>query len=96
MADSLRVELKPANIRVSTIYPGVTQTAFNSSSLGGSQQGRGRVSGVSPEKVAQVILKTIRTERRDVFITLFDRTFVTAAMMFPGLMDWIFSRYLGR
>ena len=96
MADSMRVELKPANIRVSTVYPGVTQTAFNSNSLGGSQRGRGRVSGVSPEKVAQAILKTIRNERRDVFITLFDRAFVTGAMLFPGLMDWMLGRYLGR
>ena len=95
-ANSMRVELKPANIRVSTIYPGVTQTAFNSNSLGGSQQGRGRVSGVPPEKVAQAILKTIRKERRDVFITLFDRTFVTASMLLPGLMDWMLGRYLGR
>jgi len=96
MADSIRLELKPANIRVSTVYPGVTQTAFNRNSLGGSQRGRGRVSGVPPEKVAQTILKTIRNERRDVFITLFDRTFITASMLLPGLMDWMLSRYLGR
>ena len=43
MADSLRIELKADNIRVSTVYPGVTVTGFNHNSLGGSQQGRGRV-----------------------------------------------------
>lgn len=96
MAESMRVELKPANIRVSTVYPGVTETAFNDNSLGGSQRGRGRVSGVPPEKVAQAILKTIRKEHRDVFVTLFDRAFVTGAMLFPGLMDRMLGRYLGR
>ncbi len=96
MADSLRLELKADNIRVSTVYPGVTVTQFNSNSLGGSPKGRGRVSGVSPERVAQKILKTIRTERRDVFITLFDWTFVTVSTLFPWLMDYLLSRYLAK
>lgn len=96
MADSLRVELARDNIRVCTVYPGVTQTEFSRNSLGGgSQSSRGRISGVPPERVAQAILNTIRRERRDVFITLFDRTFVTVSMLFPWLMDWFLSRRFG-
>ncbi len=94
MAESLRLELIPDNIRVSTVYPGVTATAFNDNSLGNSREGRGRLSGVPPERVAQAILNTIRHERRDVFITLFDRTFVAASTILPGLMDRLLSRYL--
>lgn len=94
LAESLRLELKPHNVRVSTVYPGVTQTKFNDNSLGSSQEGRGRLSGVPPERVAAVILKTIRREPRDAFVTLFDRAFVTAAMLFPRLMDRMLSRYL--
>lgn len=96
MAESLRLELKRDNIRLSTVYPGVTATRFNDNSLGTSQSGRGRIGGVPSERVAQAILKTIRTERRDVFITLFDFTFVTASMLLPGLMDRLLSRYLKR
>jgi len=96
MAESLRLELKPANIRVSTVYPGVTDTHFNDNSLGNSQNGRGRVSGVSPEKVAQTILNTIKHEQRDVFITLFDRIFVTTSLLFPGLMDRLLDKYTSR
>jgi short-subunit dehydrogenase len=94
MAESLRVELAAGNIRVSTVYPGVTTTRFNDNSLGSSQEGRGRVSGVPSERVAQAILKTIRHERRDVFITLFDRTFVTASAVWPWLMDKLLSRHV--
>src|SRR5690606_4612275 len=36
MADSLRLEVSGSNIRVSTVYPGVTQTDFNVNSLGDS------------------------------------------------------------
>ncbi|MBN1994267.1 MAG: SDR family NAD(P)-dependent oxidoreductase [Anaerolineae bacterium] len=92
MAESLRVELKADNVRVSTVYPGVTATSFNDHSLGSSQAGRGRMSGVPPERVARAILKTIRREQRDVFITLFDRTFVAASLFWPGLMDRLLSR----
>ena len=96
MADSLRLELMADNIRVSTVYPGVTVTQFNANSLGGSQAGRGRVSGVPPERVACAILNTVRNERRDVFITLFDRTFVTASTVWPWLMDKLLGRYFGK
>ena len=96
MAESLRIELKASHIRVSTVYPGVTATQFNNNSLGGSQQGRGRLAGVPPEQVGRAILKTIRREPRDVFITLFDRAFVTGSTLWPGLMDWLLQRYTGR
>jgi short-subunit dehydrogenase len=93
MAESLRVELKADRIRVSTIYPGVTATQFNDHSLGGSQSGRGRKTGVAPERVAEAILRTIRNEQRDVFVTLYDWTFVTVSMLWPSLMDWLLSRH---
>lgn len=96
MAESLRIELKKDNIRVSTIYPGVTKTRFNDHSLGSSQTGRGRREGVPPERVARVILSTIRREPRDVFVTLFDRTFVTVSTLWPWLMDQLLSRHFRR
>lgn len=92
MAESLRVELAAANIRVSTVYPGVTATNFRANSLGRGQGAFRRMSGVTPERVAQAILKTIRHERRDVFITLRDRLFITVNMLLPGLIDKFFSR----
>jgi short-subunit dehydrogenase len=96
MTESLRLELRADNVRVSTVYPGVTATRFNDNSLGDSQDGRGRLSGVSPDRVAQAILNTIRNERRDVFITWFDRAFVTANAVWPWLMDQLLSGYVRR
>ncbi|MEW5961331.1 MAG: SDR family NAD(P)-dependent oxidoreductase [Chloroflexota bacterium] len=93
MADSLRLELKPDHIRVSTVYPGVTTTRFNTNSLGQGPAGRGRVGGVPPERVARAILHTIRREPRDVFITLIDRAFVMTGAAWPWLMDQILGRY---
>ncbi len=96
LAESLRVELRADNIRVSTVYPGVTGTRFNDNSLGGSRRGRGRTTGVPPERVARAILRAVRREPRDVFITWFDLAFVTAGMLMPGLMDWLLARHFDR
>lgn len=96
MAESLRIEVMADNIRISTVYPGVTATQFNAHSLGSDSRGRGRLSGVPPGRVARTILKTIRHERRDVFVTLFDRTFVTASILLPGVMDWLLRNYSSR
>ena len=96
MADSLRVELKADNVRVSSVYPGVTRTQFNDNSLGSSPLGRRRLTGVPPERVAQLIARTIRREPRDVFITLFDRAFVVGSTLFPWLMDFLLSRHFNQ
>jgi short-subunit dehydrogenase len=96
MAESLRLELRADNIRVCTVYPGVTVTRFNDNSLGRSRHGRGRVAGVPPERAARAIVDAIRHERRDVFITWFDRAFVTMNALWPGLMDKLLGRYLER
>ena len=94
MAESLRLEVKTANVRVSTVYPGVTATEFVHNSLGDIARLRpNRRAGVPAEWVAQAILQTIRYERRDVFITLFDRAFVTFSMIFPYLADQILFYY---
>jgi NAD(P)-dependent dehydrogenase (short-subunit alcohol dehydrogenase family) len=96
MGESLRLELKPDNIRVSTIYPGVTFTQFNHNSLGSNRaDGRG-LTGVPPERVARAILSAIRHEGRDVFVTPFDWTFVTVSMAWPWLMDQLLYWHMRR
>ena len=92
-AESLRLELIGDNVRVCTVYPGVTQTDFNKNSLGSSLARRDRVTGVPPERVAQAIVRAIQREQRDVFVTLFDRTFVMVSALWPWLMDKLLSSY---
>lgn len=93
IVESMRVELAPDNIRFSTLYPGVTQTNFLDNALGSDYQGKGRMKGVSAEKVALKLLKMAKKEPRDAYVTLFDRVFVGGSMVFPGLFDWLFERY---
>jgi len=94
LGDSLRLELAADNIRVVTIYPGVTRTGFNQAALGAAKKRpAGFVRGVPPERVAQAMLRAIRHEPRDAYVTLVDRAFVTFSGLLPGVADAILSRY---
>lgn len=93
LVESMRIELVADNIRFSTLYPGVTQTRFVANSLGESQQLRGRVKGVAPEKVAAKLVSLIKKEPRDAYVTLFDRLYVMGGQFAPKFFDFLFKRY---
>ncbi len=88
-SESIRVELRPHNIRVVSFYPGVTRTNFGDNLLTGptAVEGKGRAKVTSAEDVARAIVKAARKEPRDAYATLFDRVFVWGATLVPGLMD---------
>jgi short-subunit dehydrogenase len=95
MSEALRLELKPFNVRVSNLYPGVTDTTFDDSALG-EPPGRGpRVGATSPDRVGRAVLRVLRAEPRDAFVTLFDRAFVGAAAAAPGLLDMLMRTLFG-
>jgi short-subunit dehydrogenase len=97
LGDSLRLELAADNIRVVTLYPGVTDTGFNQHALGaGSGLRPGRMRGASPECVARAMVRAVRGEPRDAYATLFDRAFVTFSSLLPGVADVILHRYFAR
>ena len=89
LSRTLRMELKPDNIIVTLIYPGVTATEFSSAKLG--RQGRNRfgVKGIPPQRVAQAIVKAIRYGRTEVYVTWYDWLFVHFNRLFPRTIDWI-------
>jgi short-subunit dehydrogenase len=95
LGDSLRLELAADNIRVVSVYPGVTDTGFNQHTLdSGAGLRPGRMRGISPERVARTIVRAIRREPRDAYATLFDYGFVTFSTLMPRLADAILRRYL--
>lgn len=94
LGDSLRLELAADNIRIVTMYPGVTATGFNQHTLDeGTGLRPGYMRGTSPERVARAIVRAIRHEPRDAYATLFDRAFVTFSTLLPAVADAILRRY---
>jgi short-subunit dehydrogenase len=94
LSDALRVEIADRGITVTSVYPGTTRTAFRENSRRTKDEKRGwRPKGVTPEKVAQKIADAAQKGPRDVYVTLSDRIFVAATMLFPGLTDRLLSRW---
>jgi short-subunit dehydrogenase len=94
LSDALRVEVADRGITVTSVYPGTTRTAFRENSRRTKDEKRGwRPKGVTPEKVAKKIAEAAEKGPRDVYVTLPDRIFVSATMLFPGLADRLLSRW---
>jgi short-subunit dehydrogenase len=88
LSDALRVEVVERGITVTSIYPGTTRTAFRDNSRRTKDEERGwRPRGVTSERVAEKISDAAGKGGRDVYVTIPDRVFVSAATLAPGLFD---------
>ena len=89
VSDSLRRELSRNGIHVMKVAPGIVDTKFRDHVLGGTAPGK--VSDikrlVSPEQVAEAVLKGVERNARTVFVPWLSRPFTALELMFPGLMD---------
>ena len=95
LSESMRVELRPANVRVVSFYPGVTESEFGRNLLtgDGSVHGQGRMKPTSAEQVGRAIVRAAQREPRDAYATRFDRFFVFAAAVAPWLMDRMLAKF---
>lgn len=89
---SLRMEGKPYNIKVTTVYPGLTQTEFGQVRLGQKGVNRFGLQGVSADRVAAKIVRAIESGKSEVYITWYDWLFVHLNRLFPRTTDWIVAR----
>ena len=90
LTDSLRLELEPYGIRVTAIYPGYTITGFQQNVLSEMEMPEPSrlVRGAAPEAVAKTIVRAIRDERRESYVTFGDATAVMIKNLSPRLIDW--------
>lgn len=96
LSDALRVEIKE-DITVTSVYPGTTHTAFRDNSRRTRDEQRGwRPPGVTPEKVAEKIVRAAENGGRDVYVRFSDRLFVAGTTLFPGLTDRVLGLLLAR
>jgi short-subunit dehydrogenase len=93
LTEALRVELRGSGIAVTLMRPGTTRTGFSQNRLGSGRERR-RVStpGVTPEQVAQALLKAAAREPRVAYVKLTDRLAVGFSLLAPRLADWMLGR----
>ncbi len=92
LSRGLRFELKQNNIRVTTVYPGLTATEFADVRLG--QQGANRfgLRGIPAERVGKAIVRAVENGRSECYITPFDWLFVHLNRLFPRTLDALLAQ----
>ena len=94
LSDALRVEIAERGITVTSVYPGTTRTAFRDNSRRTKDEKRGwRPKGVTPDRVAEKIVRAAEKGGRHVYVTLPDRLFVAGVTLLPSLADRVLSRW---
>jgi len=99
-AKSMRMELKPSNIHVSTLHPIGTRTEFfnSSASRSGTEQSSFEERAPSwlmqsPDRVANAVVKCLRKPKPEIWTSLFMRTVSTLFSAFPRIAQFFASRF---
>jgi NADP-dependent 3-hydroxy acid dehydrogenase YdfG len=87
ISDAARIELRKYNIRVISVFPGLTATHFFSHCLGNTEKTKvpdgTRLSGRAPEFVARKIVHSARKEPSSVYMTPLSLVYGSIAQIFP-------------
>jgi short-subunit dehydrogenase len=96
--DALRRELRPSDIRVMKVCPGIVDTKFRDHVLAGKAPGPvediRRV--VSPDQVAEGLIRGVERNGRTVYVPEIGLLFTAMEYFAPWLMDWYLSRSYSR
>jgi short-subunit dehydrogenase len=91
LSDSLRVELAPYRVRVTTVCPSLTNTEFFDHSARGkaAQSSFSAIKGgfMPPEKVARLIVRAIGKNCPEIIVSAGGRFLVLMSALFPRLVD---------
>jgi short-subunit dehydrogenase len=92
IANSIRIELQSDNIKVSDFLVGRTETEFNEKRLGEGTRRKSSLPEMPPEKVADVIVKTIQKPKNTVILRFFDKLIVWGNRLIPSIIGELAKR----
>ena len=96
LSDSMRVEMRPHGVRVTTVLPALTETEFFQQSRRGrkAQSSFQRFKRMMPASaVARQIVAAIGKNRPELAISLGGKVLVLLSTLSPRLVDWMMGRY---
>lgn len=92
LAASLRVELEPDKISVTDVFLGRTNTEFDEKRKGAGKRSGGGLPTMTPEQVAEGLVKAVETQPKTVVLRAFDRLILLGNWLLPGLMGRLARR----
>jgi len=95
LTESLRLELAGSGVRVQTVYPALTDTAFSANSIQRDSSRRsGLMKAMPAEQVARRMVRAARSGRRDTVISAGGRLLVFLNRLSPALTDKLVARIM--
>ncbi|MGQ9573482.1 MAG: SDR family NAD(P)-dependent oxidoreductase [Dehalococcoidia bacterium] len=97
ISDALRLELFDYGIKVISVYPGPIQTLFRDNAIKEVEppSASGIVRRIPAVRVAEAIVRAVRDERAEVYVTRFNRLAVMLKGISPRFVDWGLRRFYG-
>ena len=90
LSQSLRAELKPYGIGVTTVYPGFTKTEFSQAAVNPGNRKTKSVGRSQPaEEVARAVVKAVRKNKKELYPNRLGSIFAHAGAIFPSFLDRI-------
>ena len=97
LSDSMRVEIAPHNVRVTTVCPALTETEFSSAVRGGQARSKSeylsRARKMPARKVGQKIASTVGQNRPELVFTVGGKFLAVLAALWPRPADAIMAYY---
>jgi short-subunit dehydrogenase len=92
LAASLRIELEADKISITDIFVGRTNTEFDEKRRGAGKRSAGGLPTMTPEKVAEALVKAADKRPKTVVLRAFDRLILFGNWLLPGLMGELARR----
>jgi len=92
IANSLRIELVNDNIEVTDFLVGRTETEFNEKRLGDGARSNSSLPTMTPEMVAEAIVRAAEKPKNTVILRFFDRLIVWGNRLIPGIIGELAKR----
>lgn len=92
IANSIRIELEADNIKITDFLVGRTQTEFNEKRLGEGARSGGGLPTMTPDDVAEAILKAVKSPKNTVILRFFDRLIVLGNRLVPSIIGALAKR----
>lgn len=92
LAASLRIELDADHIAITDVFVGRTTTEFDEKRLGAGKRSAGGLPTMTPEKVAEGLVKAVNQRPATLVLRPFDRLILLGNWLLPGLMGRLARR----
>lgn len=93
-ADCIRAELKPFNVKVTTLHPGLVNTEFFSKDKANMPINELDKNALTPEMVADAVYESIGTNKKKVIIPEMAKSYAFLQRYLPDLKDALMERLL--